>query len=58
MFKPDDPVETKYFQELIDQAFVQFKQVVTEGRGERPQAATGSDCRWQGLSGWRALRLG
>lgn len=35
MFKPDDPVETKYFQELIDQAFVQFKQVVTEGRGER-----------------------
>lgn len=35
MFKPDDPVETKYFQELIDQAFVQFKQVVKEGRGER-----------------------
>lgn len=35
MFKPDNPAETEYFQELIDEAFTQFKQVVKEGRGER-----------------------
>jgi protease-4 len=32
MFKPDDPVETAYFQNLIDQAFTQFKGVVSDGR--------------------------
>ena len=32
MFRPVDAVETKYFQDLIDQAFVQFKAVVRDGR--------------------------
>lgn len=32
MFKQDDPVETQYFQDLINQAFTQFKSVVNDGR--------------------------
>jgi protease-4 len=35
MFRPEDPQETKYFQELIDQAFGQFKAVVSEGRKDK-----------------------
>jgi protease-4 len=30
--RPEEPEETAYFQSLIDQAFVRFKQVVDEGR--------------------------
>lgn len=32
MFKPESPAETKYFQDLIDDAFTQFKAVVRDGR--------------------------
>src|SRR5687768_6876489 len=32
MFKPEDPEEIAYFQNIIDQAFVQFKDVVRQGR--------------------------
>src|SRR5687768_944729 len=32
MFKPEDPDEIAYFQNIIDQAFVQFKDVVRQGR--------------------------
>jgi protease-4 len=35
MFKPPDPQETKYFTDLIDADFAQFKTVVTAGRGTR-----------------------
>jgi protease-4 len=30
--RPEEPAETAYFQDLIDQAFTRFKQVVVEGR--------------------------
>ncbi len=33
MFQPEKPAETAYIQELIDQAFSQFKQVVQTARG-------------------------
>lgn len=32
MFKPEDPKEIAYFQDIIDQAFAQFKDVVRKGR--------------------------
>jgi protease-4 len=32
MFKPEDPVEVAYFQDIIDDAFAQFKDVVRTGR--------------------------
>lgn len=35
MLKPDDALETKYFQELIDDAFARFKTVIKQGRGAR-----------------------
>jgi protease IV len=35
MFNPPDPRDTKYFTDLIDADFVQFKAVVTTGRGKR-----------------------
>ncbi len=35
MFNPPDPQDTKYFTDLIDADFAQFKSVVTTGRGSR-----------------------
>jgi protease-4 len=35
MFKPEDPEDLKYFQDIIDKSFVQFKTVVQNGRGKK-----------------------
>lgn len=35
MLKPDDELETKYFQDLIDDAFSRFKTVIKQGRGTK-----------------------
>ena len=35
MFKPEKPEETQYLQDIADNAFAQFKQVVVNGRGKK-----------------------
>ena len=35
MFKPENPEDLKYFQDIIDKSFVQFKTVVQNGRGKK-----------------------
>ena len=35
MFKPEDPEDLKYFQDIIDKSFVQFKTIVQNGRGKK-----------------------
>lgn len=35
MLKPENPEEVKYFQEIIDKSFMQFKEVVQNGRGNK-----------------------
>lgn len=35
MFQPENPEDVKYFQEIIDKSFVQFKNVVQNGRGNK-----------------------
>jgi protease-4 len=35
MFQPEDPAELAYFQDIIDQAFGQFKDVVVKGRASK-----------------------
>lgn len=35
MFKPENPADVAYFQEIIDKSFVQFKNVVRNGRGKK-----------------------
>ena len=58
MFKPDDPKETKYFQDIIDKSFGQFKTVVKNGRGPKLTKSLDEIANGQIYLGPDALALG
>jgi protease-4 len=58
MFKPDNPKETKYFQDIIDKSFTQFKTVVKNGRGPKLTKSLDEIANGQIYLGPDALSLG
>jgi protease-4 len=58
MFKPDNPKETKYFQDIIDKSFTQFKTVVKNGRGPKLTKSLDEIANGQIYLGPDALALG
>ena len=58
MFKPEDPKDIKYFQDIIDKSFVQFKTVVQNGRGNKLTKPLDQIANGQIYLGPDALALG
>lgn len=58
MFKPEDPEETQYFLELIDEAFDQFKLVVETGREGKLNGAIDQIANGKVYTASQAMKLG
>ncbi len=58
MFKPDTAAETAYIQDLIDQAFGQFKRVIEGGRGGKLTRPIGEIANGKVYMAADALKLG
>lgn len=58
MFTTDTPEETAYFQSLIDEAFVQFKSVVRDGRQGKLKEELDAIANGKVYSGPEAMKLG
>src|SRR5690606_33989037 len=58
MFKPEKPEDNKYFQQIIDKSFAQFKAVVQNGRGAKLSKPLDEIANGQIFLGPDALALG
>jgi protease-4 len=58
MFKPENPEDRAYLQNLVDQSFAQFKTVVTTGRGNKLKGSIDSIANGKIYSAADALKLG
>jgi len=58
MFKPEKPEDNKYFQDIIDKSFTQFKTVVQNGRGPKLSKPLDQIANGQIYLGPDALALG